>query len=315
MANIFQHFKSSTLGAPVLNGQSGSLIRVLDYCLTGSTTGWTRTFTSSSNGSVARAVYRQASGSQFYLNVQDDSLSTPKEARFWGWESATSQDTGSGQFPNSVLAQGVPSGYGYLVMRKSATADATARAWQCFVDTSTIYLFALSTDGSAYQSLVFGDIYSLKPNDAYKCMAIGRVSENGATGENLQTVNALNTNVAGHYIARTYGGGGYPVLCGKHGDTVKGGGNTTLVGTVQYPNGADGTLYMSPLWIHEPTTLTVRGRMRGFWHLCHATANFADGDTINGSSTLSGKTFQIVKPTEFSGHFCIETSATLETGS
>jgi len=315
MANSqFQIFQSSDGGAPTLNGTSGSLIAVLDYCLTGSTTGWTRTFTSSSSGTVVRAMYQQASGSRMFFNIQDDALLTSKEARIFGFETGSSQDTGSRQFPLS--GQGVPSGYGYVVTRKSTTIDATARAWIVFADTSTVYFFCITGDSAGtYTGFFFGDIYSLKgPSDAYRCIIAGRTSENAAgTGnDTIPVLSGIASVVNGHYMARTYGGGGSSITVGKHGDGVKGS-TTVLAGTTQYPNGVDGTIYMAPIWVHENASSTVRGRLRGWYQICHAITNFTDGDTLNGSSTLVGRTFQLIKTNGNNGIFCLETSATVET--
>jgi hypothetical protein len=313
MSYQFTIIKSTNVGAPTLNGQSGSLVAVLDFCLTGSVTGWTRTFTSSSSGTVTRAQYQMPSGSRMSINIQDDAIGTggAKEARIFAFESGSAIDAGSGQFP--LAGQGVAGTGGYLIARKSTSADTTARVWQCFADSSTFYFFAQTGDqASTYEAFMFGDIYSLKSNDLYRCIIIGRASENTTATETTDTLAAINTAVAGHYMSRTYGGGGVSTAVGKHGDAVKGS-TTALNGTVQYPNGPDGTMYISPVWVHENASSTVRGRLRGSYQICHAIANFSDGDTFNGSSTLVGKTFQILKSSCNLGVYCIETSATLET--
>ena len=67
------------------------------------------------------------------------------------------------------------------------------------------------------------------------------------------------------------------------------------------------------MWIVETTNGSLRGRMRGFWHLCHPASNFSDGQYISGANEHAGKTFQIVKPGPFGGAFCFETSPTVET--
>ena len=101
---------------------------------------------------------------------------------------------------------------------------------------------------------------------------------------------------------------------GKHGDLSKGGGVQVLAGGgVAYPNPTDGGLYLSPVWVHEPAGPTIRGRLRGFWQLCHLYSGFTDGETFTGTGDLAGRTFTVMRQSANNGAYCIETSATLET--
>ncbi len=306
----FKVYRSQDAGAPILSGTSGSLVNVLTQCLvTGYGTqvaaGWTADYTSSTNSGSA---FRPASGSRFYLSVQDDARSagTTKDARLRGFETLSSFDTGSGQFPST--GQGITGGY--VSCRKSLTADALARAWVIYADAYTMYLFITTGDGSQFGTF-FGDIYSYKTTtDTYRCMIVGSPLENSALGGTSDTQTATpTTGHGGHFMARTYGGGGTSITIGKQGDI--GSGTTTLAGLIQYPNGPDNAMYMAPVRIVETTPGTVRGRMRGMYHICHAIASFSDGDIFQGANDFQGKTFQVVKQGA-GGMWAIEISNSVE---
>ena len=66
-------YSSTDASAPVLTGQVGSLIAVLDACLvngygTKTAAGWTKPFADASN----TAVYRSGSGSRAFFRFFDD---------------------------------------------------------------------------------------------------------------------------------------------------------------------------------------------------------------------------------------------------
>src|SRR3990167_8837593 len=96
----FTIYSSADASAPVLDGQVGSLNDVLYACLVtgyGAKTGagWTRTYDDAANDT---SVYRQGAGCQFYLRVDDGGpgAAGAKEARFWGYETMSDVDTGTG---------------------------------------------------------------------------------------------------------------------------------------------------------------------------------------------------------------------------
>jgi hypothetical protein len=255
-------------------------------------------------------------GTQFYLHVNDNAAATAKEARVWGSETASAVLTGTALFPTvAQLATG-------LFARKSNTADATTRTWIAAADGQTLHFFALTADAAGlYMGWSFGDI-AKQGVDTYNCQAIGRDTENSATtGTTVERLpllaTAMNTAVAGHYLARAYTGVLGAVNNGVHADYVKAGAASTmgLAGTagVQYLNGIDGGLYLSPVWIHESGTQTVRGRMRGLWMFCHNATAVADGDTFSGTGSLAGRTFLVIKSSGASGLYILETSDTWDT--
>ena len=327
-------FKSTDGSAPSLTGQAGALLTVLDAILVngyGSQTaaGWTKPYANSGNV----GCYKQAAGSGFCLSINDNGpngTSTYKEARITGYETLSAVATGTGQFPLASANQGV-SPYGFLVARKSNTADGTARTWICLADASTFYFFALTGDvAGTYWMWCFGDCYSVGGSgDAYRCLISGRTSENSATGSpevaDVMSLLAGGTGTTWGYLARTVGGGGSSVKFAMQGDMGKtqitASYNVQYLGTsgLQTPNSSDNAYYISPCWVVESTGAIIRGRLRGFWHLCHPATSFSDGQTFTGANDTVGKTFVVIKNSGTGGSgnagcFCMETSTgTVET--
>jgi hypothetical protein len=256
------------------------------------------------------------------LHIQDNgpnATSTFKESWATGWETITAVNatvgTGTGQFPtpSQLLTTG------HVVIRRSATADTTGRQWLVFADASTFYLFVLTGDtGGVYYAFFFGDVFSLHGStDSWRCMIIGRNIENSTstTNEGSDIWGTVNSSLLGHFMARTWGGGGSSITVGKHGDSAKTNTGTggAMVGLVQTPNSADSAYYVSPLWVHENSSSGLRGRLRGLYQLCHPTGSFSDGQTFAGANDFAGKTFQVVKTTPGSAMFAVEISNSVET--
>lgn len=319
----FTIYQSTDTSAPVCDGQVGSLVNLLDKVLvagygTQTAAGWTKPFTGTN-----KASFKNAGSSQQYLRVQDDApgAAGAQEARVTGYEAMTTVDAGTNPFPSA--AQGV-GGVAMLVARKSVAASATTRFWICFADSRSFNLFILAGDSPSgtviMTSLIFGEIFSFKPStDVYRSILIARTAENSAlaASDRLDALSALNAVTTGHYLARSYTAAGTSLNVGKHGDAVRGS-SSAMSGTLQYPNGPDQGLWISPVWIHEIASLSVRGKLRGIYQLCHAVASVNDGDTFTGVGAYAGKSFRIVKPISSaagSGFFAlvVETSATLDT--
>lgn len=270
--------------------------------------GWLISFTGTNQN-----AYKQGGGNGFFLNVNDNSVGAggAKEARALLFETMSAVGTGTGQTPTTgQLATGI-------TVRKSTTADATARAWIALADDKTLYLFVATGDtANVYLAFAVGDFFSTLTGDAFRTVIIGRNAENvgTATNENLDRMaTALTAAVAGHFIVRSYTTVGTSITAGKHGDYLKGNAQAFLLGNVPYPNNPDSGIYLSPIWVTETTTALLRGRLRGFWHFLHAISPINDGDTFNGTGTLSGKTFVLIKQSANAGVFCLETSNTWET--
>ena len=306
----FTTYYSSDTSAPVLNGQSGSLNTVLNAILVtgyGSkpAAGWTLEFTSSN---TYGSCFRPASGSRFYLSVDDGAPFTVKEARLRGLEVATSWNSGSGQFPV---------GSAFEFTRKSNTNDTTARPWIAFADAYTMYFFADQATNGIYYVMAFGDIYSFKTTaDDYRCLLLGHggaestTTTGNSTGGNFSLVNAADD---GMNLARTYGGGGVAVAAGKHAGNWYAFTATSMIGLNTYPNPENNAVYMSPVMVHESTIAAVRGKMRGLYYLAAPLASLSDGETFSGSNSYVGKVFQVVQTVSNGGRWVIEISNTVDT--
>lgn len=329
----FTIYKSGDVGAPSLYGATSSLIAVFDAILvngygTQPGAGWQKpipNFTGS-NGQPIYACYQLPSGSStmsLFINDNNPNGSSAKEAIATGWEVLTSFSSsvtntvgsGSGQFPTPAQLLTT----GHVAIRKSATADSSsARVWIAFADSSSFYFYALSNDSAGvYTTFYFGDIYSFKgvgTTDAYKCLIIGRFVDNStvASAEGVDNLNTVNGICNAHYAPRSYTGTGTSITIGKHGDAAKGSASQ-FNGLVPFPNGTDSAFYLSPVWVHENGTSTVRGFMRGMYQPLHPISNFSDGTTFTGALDFAGKTFQVIKSTINSGVIIMETSNTLLT--
>ncbi len=237
------------------------------------------------------------------------------EARLRGYETMEWVDVGTNPFPlNAQL------GFG-CVARKSATADTLARPWVFIGDARTFYLFVLTGDSTGiYLGFMFGDIFTYKSGDPWRCMIIGRNTETSAnttTVEGLSLVNALGAASVGHYMARNEQGTGDGTTATSPAMGKIGGGYgsaTALLGTLARANPSDHKLYVSPLYVNGTTSASqLRGRLRGFYQWTHAVTNCSDGDTFLGTDALTGRTFQVLKSAGNSGVFLIEISNTWDT--
>lgn len=309
-------YKSTDASAPSLTGVIGSLVALLDAVLVNgygsqAAAGWTKPYTATN-----KAVFRNSAvtGTGFYLDVDDSAPATAKEARVKGYETMSAVATGTGPFP--TVAQ-MTTG---LFIRKSTTADATARPWFILADETVFYLFVESGDytlPTRTTAFGFGDFYSYKTSDAYRCMIIGRNAENTSSNSAEMfpflaqgvTSQTLGVTTSGHYVARSYGGIGGSTPFGIHGDLAATGANTNpgtylctmgqsnYGGTLQaygmtYPNPADNGLYMAPAFVHHNGGL--RGYLKGLWVPSHDMP-LGHGDIFTGTGVLSAKSFLCVQ--------------------
>lgn len=344
-------YRSTDTSAPVLTGQVGKLTDLLDAVLVNgygaqTAAGWTIGQTTTNKRQYTMAA--GGTGNSFFVDDTGPGAGGAREARFSGFATCTSTTpTGTGQFPTNAQSS---IGWGALVIRKSTTADATARAWTCIADGHTIYFFAETGDVTnpvATYAFGFGDFFSYSGTDTSNCMIIGRNTENtqagsiaGAPVEVLNVIaqpntTSLSNTIVGHYCASNFTNVGGSLAFGKHSDQYKMG--TDLAGTLvsgwlgewrngasllwlnnfAYPNPTDNGIYVAPFFIHHQGI--VRGYLKGFWCvLQHMPLNH--NDTFTGTNNLSGKSFVIqveVSGTSAGGtgfaansQVCIETSDT-----
>ena len=331
----FKIYSSSDVSHPVLNtASSGSLLALMNACLiTGYGSmpgaGWTKTGSLVAlPDSQSCGIFVMPTGSRATLFVNDAApgVGGVREARLIGWDTVTTMSvaglagtnttaTGSNQFP--TVAQ-LAIGQGAVTARKSTDLSATERQWVLFADSSSVYAYISTGDTAGmYYAFMFGDIYSAKSGsaDTYKAILIGGIAEAAAgtvANQRLDGLSLVNAVTTGHFLQRSFSGFLTGVTAGKHGDGNKGS-PTLLIGITQYPNGADNGFYISPVWVHENTNSTIRGKMRGFWHVLHALGSFSDGQTFTGTGDFAGRTFMVIKQSANAGVYLMETSNTLET--
>jgi hypothetical protein len=316
MASQFTIYKSTDTSAPTLSGSVGTLLTVLDAVLVNgypgkTAAGWSKPFANSGNV----GCYKGGSGSQMSLSINDNAAVTAKEARATGYESLSAVATGTNPFP--TVAQSVGASVAMCIWRKSNTADGTARPWIIYADARTFYMFVQTGDsGTVYQTMGFGEFYSLKSGDSYNCFICGRTTENSATVtlDSFDVLSAIGSSVSQNFVTRAYSAAVGSITVGKHGDGVKGS-TSAFLGSVPFPNNADSGVYISPVWICENSTSTVRGRLRGIWQPLHAISNFTDQGTFSADagSSFNGKSFVSVKSTGNAGCIIVETSNTVDT--
>jgi hypothetical protein len=300
-------YRSTDTSAPVLNGNAGSMTTLLDAVLVNGygaqlPLGWTKAFTGSS-----LASYKQPAGTTngFYLDV-DDSAAGSSNAYFTrvrGFETMTALFTGTNMFPTS----GQVNASGGWWWKSTETATGTAVSWVVVGTDKMFYLWiqtaaanTFAPGGNAGVMYCFGDILSYKPGDIYNTMinvstssGVGTISSFGVCSTSLTSV----TN--GHYMVRSYLQTGTSLNVSKMGDAAKSGsitfigGGTTGNATsyLAYPNPVDANLYMSPIWIGEPSNFVLRGVMPGSYAPCHYRP-VNTGIQFAGTGAFSGKTFE-----------------------
>lgn len=201
MATNFAYLTSSDGGAPTLTGEVGSLIALLDHVLDvgNATDGWEKVYTGSN-----KAAYRPRVGNRPYLRVLDDGSGNghgAREAAVRCFESMSDVDTGNDPFPTVVQAAD-----GTLVVRKSDTANATARAWYA-IRTSRYFVLVTCWDTGGDKCVIAcGDVPSLLRNDPYCTMIGARVGGSGnMSASNTFISNGPNLFFAPSSTSRAYG--------------------------------------------------------------------------------------------------------------
>lgn len=327
-----QLYRWDDAGAPVLNGQSGSLVALLDAVLVNgygskAAAGWSIVQTTTN-----KRGYQQGPGGNhpvgICLYVDDNAPNTQQEARVCGFETMTAiTPTGTGQFPNGTQSN---IGAGYLTIRKSNSTNSDMRKWYIIADAHTFYLSTEPGDGGQLAMprgtiFVFGDFKSFKTGDAYAQVIIGRTWDNrgeGAMdmfskGSQYNRDHTTSSVVPGHFCSRHWNQLTVSVRSGKiaqspfaenmdwsgPGDTIPDP-NTRgyqSYGSAQYgrlaasyPNPVDGSMWLAPIYV---TQAGIRGYLKGMWAPQHFLP-LNPGDTFTAASgNLSGKSFVAVNGT------------------
>lgn len=240
-------------------------------------------------------VYRargEDKASDFYLWVHDNgtAYTDAKNGAFRLYE-AWNATTHTGTNATPTAAQ-VSAG---IALRKSNTANATARTVLALVNRDRIILAVYSGD-TASQAFLYhaGGLSSYVTSDAYRGFVIGETAT--PTASRFGEQSAFNATLTGHYLQRTYGGTGTSIQVGK---TSLLGASTQPTSALLAPNGPDSGLHQQKFVIHEATTAAVfRGELvnvRGV--LNRRGGSYADADTY----TLDGARYRLVAWRDNSG--------------
>jgi hypothetical protein len=309
-------YYSTDTSAPVLSGTAGAAVGVLSACLVdgyGSRTaaGWSKT--TGTNKAAYRGPVPPGSppeGTRFYVRV-DDAGTTTANAR--GYESMSDVDTGLEPYPTvAQAASGV-------TIRKSSTADATARPWGV-IASEQFFIFIAQTNSAvagerntADCSFLFGDYRTYKTGDASYSHIVGS-STSGTSSDSFLDVspNTSFTAAAGHYLSRAYTGASGAVgfrFTSKRAATLRSG-----AGFLSDTDRLSGTITLDQAYLVESTGSTsriaVRGFVPGIWVMQNANGNnsanslgLSTFDTIAvADGQLSGKTLMFVR-TSVDGFF------------
>ncbi len=325
-------YRSTDASAPTLSGTSGALLTVLDAVLVngyGSKTaaGWTIAYTGTNLRQYAMAA--GGTGCQLYINDTGPGAGAAREARINGFKTGTAIGTGTGQFP-STGQMTAPSGA--VVVRKSTTADSTARPWTIIADGNTLYMFIETGDNTAPFAAIpwmFGDFFSYSSTDTSNCIIIGRTIENIGvfTTQNIytdagwaehfsnlsaMTTTGLTNTLGGHYVCASYTNTGGSVPVGKHSDQTKMGSqhNGTCMFTGYLGYASTGSSNTGLTWftgfnypnfpdsglymapIYIHHNGFVRGYFKGLW--CPLQHHpLSHNDTFSATGSLNGKSMVV----------------------
>ena len=209
-------------------------------------------------------------------------------ARVRAYEAMSDISTGVGMTPlESQLAGG-------LWWPKSATANATARAWILVADARGFYLAVAPAGGDRYTLLFAGDIASLKSGDAYGYLLTGNQGDqtnassvpDGCVGYSHRSART------GAYLVRGYTATGQSTAAQRLGAHHNGSAADVYAGTAgyslgAYPNGANNGLLTGALELHAAG---LRGTLPGLLHpVQDCGTSFATGATVDGTDDLAGR--------------------------
>jgi len=288
MSEIAKLYRSSDPGAPVLNGQPGSLAAVLDAVLVdgyGSgpsakePLGWLRAF----SGTNKRA-YRNdpALHSGQFLRIDDGQ---GRFALIDGYESMSSADAGSVRFDTVSSA-----------WTKSNQADSSPRDWYV-VGTSASFYVSFSFQPSAAQAWFAGDYIPLNPQDisrfGYSVSAAASYAAGGglffpSLGRGLRVSRASSGLVgSGHLL--------------YHRLLMSGSGNYGSSG-FSYPLPTTNGIFLERALLNENSQSAAglpRGVMPGVWAPDHnVAALYENGSVYSGFADLPGTQLLAIKNTQ-----------------
>ena len=209
-------------------------------------------------------------------------------ARVRAYEAMSDISTGVGMTPLESQAAGG------LWWPKSATANATARAWILVADARGFYLAVAPAGGDRYTLLFAGDIASLKSGDAYGYLLTGnQADQTNAYGAPDGCVGYSHRSArTGAYLVRAYTAIGESTAAQRLGAHHNGSTADVYAGTAgyslgAYPNGANNGLLTGALELHAAG---LCGTLPGLLHpVQDCGTSFATGATVDGTDDLAGR--------------------------
>ena len=209
-------------------------------------------------------------------------------ARVRAYEAMSDISTGVGMTPLESQAAGG------LWWPKSATANATARAWILVADARGFYLAVAPAGGDRYTLLFAGDIASLKSGDAYGYLLTGNQGDQtNASSVPDGCVGCSHRSArTGAYLVRGYTAIGQSTAAQRLGAHHNGSTADVYAGTAgyslgAYPNGANNGLLTGALELHAAG---LRGTLPGLLHpVQDCGTSFATGATVDGTDDLAGR--------------------------
>lgn len=323
--------RSTDTDAPVLTGQTGTLLALLNACLVDgfgakSPLGWTREFSESGS----RAVFRNDSvgGSGQRIWVRDDISTHTRWARIYGAKEASAIDTLTGMFPSQVTINTVNAG---CCISKSATSDATVRPWVMIGDERTFILLIQTGEvANEWCGTYAGDIDSITGSDIFALFArwaSGWTQAITSTNASPMTASApvlsaeefgtqnpyvtrtsQNSTMDGHIAEHPVSGQACPAMNrlaadGRSNIASQSGGYGSA-----YPAVGGGILMAKNQLVLGSSSVCHIGTQRGVWSPLH-NRPLSNNDTFSGSGEFAGKTFEAFNLAQ-GGQLIIETSDT-----
>lgn len=295
-------YQSTDASAPVLTGQAASfkgLIKAITIGTAGvaygakASLGWTSVY-EDTNKLVIRSA--DAASPKPYLRFDDSGGGTggARQCFVRGFAGMTNIDTGTGPFPSVAQAA---SG---IVVRKSATADSTARAWIIVGDARGMHVFVDNSQSSGnYDHWYFGDIKSAIPSDTYGALVGGRtLDEVNANGNNMTYLclirAALTESLANRgsaWLMASIDGAATSLECSSMGLASLGstGFQAFFSGAMSVPLAA-GVVAARTMVQERQSPWYLRGAIRGMWHSLNSSATRpTTGDIVGNLGDMGAR--------------------------
>lgn len=304
-------YKSTDASAPVLTGETNSLIALFDACLVNgygskAGAGWTKAYSGTN-----KAVYRMGGGTQRYLQVIDDgSLPTAgaRAAKVRGFWDMSDVDNGTNVFP--TVAQLANSN-----IYKSTLASNATRQWVIVASNRGFYYYNLLDTVSNSSLSFFGDIRTFGgETDIYHtclfCSTVDSATASATYATQLPVLaSSMSTAAANGVMAGEYNGTSASLPIWKTSNYVlQNTASTAGSGGFSMPNPADLGVHLSPIYIGTSTT-AIRGILAGGWSPLH-NKPLSNLDTFNGTGGLTGRQFIVFNCAGATGQMFVETSDT-----